>query len=190
MFTQEEQYTELLEPIPEPHQVQQNDSNDISEVPSVEQGGGIVEHHLSSLRFNSIKDSKSLLSEVLDQTFDRLQKLISQLEIHGESISQEDVNQKFLRSEGGGGMRLSRGGWPENGGVRSDGSGVNMVMVAAAVMVVAGMTAAAGGYEVEGGDVDDGGVVVVRGMVMVMRVVLWWAAVGRQPEERAARGGE
>ncbi|GKB41850.1 ribonuclease H-like domain-containing protein, partial [Tanacetum coccineum] len=35
--------------------------------------------------------------EVLDQTFDRLQKLISQLEIHGESISQEDVNQKFLR---------------------------------------------------------------------------------------------
>ncbi|GJV75947.1 hypothetical protein Tco_1507531 [Tanacetum coccineum] len=37
-------------------------------------------------------------SEVLDQTFDRLQKLISQLEIHGESILQEDVNQKFLRS--------------------------------------------------------------------------------------------
>ncbi|GJX98583.1 hypothetical protein Tco_0355602 [Tanacetum coccineum] len=36
--------------------------------------------------------------EVLDQTFDRVQKLISQLEIHGESISQEDVNQKFLRS--------------------------------------------------------------------------------------------
>ncbi|GJU77978.1 hypothetical protein Tco_1275048 [Tanacetum coccineum] len=30
--------------------------------------------------------------EVLDQTFDRLQKLICQLEIHGESISQEDVN--------------------------------------------------------------------------------------------------
>ncbi|GKD38557.1 hypothetical protein Tco_1258764 [Tanacetum coccineum] len=37
-------------------------------------------------------------SEVLDQTFDRLQKLISQLEIHCESISQEDVNQKFLRN--------------------------------------------------------------------------------------------
>ncbi|GJZ94477.1 hypothetical protein Tco_0666680 [Tanacetum coccineum] len=37
-------------------------------------------------------------SEVLDQTFDRIQKLIRQLEIHGESISQEDVNQKFLRS--------------------------------------------------------------------------------------------
>ncbi|GJW95531.1 ribonuclease H-like domain-containing protein [Tanacetum coccineum] len=37
-------------------------------------------------------------SEVLDQSFDRLQKLISQLEIHGETISQEDVNLKFLRS--------------------------------------------------------------------------------------------
>ncbi|GJR35858.1 hypothetical protein Tco_1211542 [Tanacetum coccineum] len=36
--------------------------------------------------------------EVLDQTFDRLQKLISQLKIHSESISQEDVNHKFLRS--------------------------------------------------------------------------------------------
>nr|GFD36797.1 hypothetical protein [Tanacetum cinerariifolium] len=31
MFTQEEQYTELLEPIPEPQQVPQNDNNVISE---------------------------------------------------------------------------------------------------------------------------------------------------------------
>ncbi|GKD70710.1 hypothetical protein Tco_1324800, partial [Tanacetum coccineum] len=45
MFTQEEQYTELLEPIPEPHQVPQNDSNVISKVSSVEQGGGTVEQH-------------------------------------------------------------------------------------------------------------------------------------------------
>ncbi|GJR34197.1 ribonuclease H-like domain-containing protein [Tanacetum coccineum] len=57
---------------------------------------GIPNEH--QLKFNSIKDAKSLFLEVLDQTFDRLQKLISQLEIHGESISQEDVNQKFLRS--------------------------------------------------------------------------------------------
>ncbi|GKD75559.1 ribonuclease H-like domain-containing protein [Tanacetum coccineum] len=89
---------------------------------------GIPNEH--QLKFNSIKDAKSLLqavekrfggnaatkktqsnllkqqykfftassSEVLDQTFDRLQKIISQLEIHGETISQEDVNQKFLRS--------------------------------------------------------------------------------------------
>ncbi|GJX69673.1 hypothetical protein Tco_0305400 [Tanacetum coccineum] len=35
---------------------------------------------------------------MLDQTFDRLQKLVSQLELLGEKISQEDVNQKLLRS--------------------------------------------------------------------------------------------
>nr|GFA54336.1 ribonuclease H-like domain-containing protein [Tanacetum cinerariifolium] len=34
----------------------------------------------------------------LDQTFNRLQKLVSQLKILKESISQEDVNKKFLRS--------------------------------------------------------------------------------------------
>nr|GEZ13718.1 hypothetical protein [Tanacetum cinerariifolium] len=37
-------------------------------------------------------------SEILDQIHDRLQKLISQLEILGESLSQEDINMKFLRS--------------------------------------------------------------------------------------------
>nr|GEU90009.1 hypothetical protein [Tanacetum cinerariifolium] len=37
MFTQEEQYTELLEPIPESHQVPQNDNGVISEDTSVEQ---------------------------------------------------------------------------------------------------------------------------------------------------------
>nr|GEZ86296.1 hypothetical protein [Tanacetum cinerariifolium] len=49
MFTQEEEYTELLEPIPEPHQVQQNDSNVISDVSSVEQDGGIVDRHLETV---------------------------------------------------------------------------------------------------------------------------------------------
>nr|GEZ24682.1 hypothetical protein [Tanacetum cinerariifolium] len=39
MFTQEEQYTELLEPIPESHQVPQNDNDVISEDTSVEQAG-------------------------------------------------------------------------------------------------------------------------------------------------------
>ncbi|GJY06569.1 uncharacterized mitochondrial protein-like protein [Tanacetum coccineum] len=37
-------------------------------------------------------------SEMLDQTFDRFQKLMSQLELLDEKISQEDVNQKLLRS--------------------------------------------------------------------------------------------
>ncbi|GJV07661.1 hypothetical protein Tco_1345317 [Tanacetum coccineum] len=37
-------------------------------------------------------------SEGLDKIYDRFQKLISQLEIHGEVISQEDANLKLLRS--------------------------------------------------------------------------------------------
>nr|GEU40077.1 reverse transcriptase domain-containing protein [Tanacetum cinerariifolium] len=45
MFTQEEQYTDLLEPIPESHQVPQNDNNVIYEVTSVEQSGETVEQH-------------------------------------------------------------------------------------------------------------------------------------------------
>nr|GFC19816.1 hypothetical protein [Tanacetum cinerariifolium] len=45
MCTQEEQYTELLEPIPESHQVPQNDNDVISEVTRVEQGEEIVEQH-------------------------------------------------------------------------------------------------------------------------------------------------
>nr|GEU81076.1 hypothetical protein [Tanacetum cinerariifolium] len=45
MFTQEEQYTELLEPIPESHKVLQNDNNVISGVTSAEQSREIVEQH-------------------------------------------------------------------------------------------------------------------------------------------------
>ncbi|GJY32883.1 hypothetical protein Tco_0417352 [Tanacetum coccineum] len=37
-------------------------------------------------------------SKMLDQTFDRLQKLVNQLELLDEKLSQEDVNQKLLRS--------------------------------------------------------------------------------------------
>ncbi|GJY75682.1 hypothetical protein Tco_0480798 [Tanacetum coccineum] len=37
-------------------------------------------------------------TEVIEQTYERLQKLISQLEMHGEIIPQEDINQKLLRS--------------------------------------------------------------------------------------------
>nr|GEX46586.1 hypothetical protein [Tanacetum cinerariifolium] len=45
MFTQEEQYIELLEPIPESHQVPHNNNDVISEDTSVEQGGEIVEQY-------------------------------------------------------------------------------------------------------------------------------------------------
>ncbi|GJU06909.1 hypothetical protein Tco_1123339 [Tanacetum coccineum] len=56
------------------------------------------------LKFSTYKCAKTLMeaieksSEGLDQTYDRLKKLISQLEILGETISQKDMNLKFLRS--------------------------------------------------------------------------------------------
>ncbi|GKA33441.1 hypothetical protein Tco_0719870 [Tanacetum coccineum] len=56
------------------------------------------------LKFHSYQDAKLLMeaieksSETMDQTFDRLQKLISQLKIQGEVINQEDMNLKLLRS--------------------------------------------------------------------------------------------
>ncbi|GJU98325.1 retrovirus-related pol polyprotein from transposon TNT 1-94 [Tanacetum coccineum] len=54
------------------------------------------------LKFNSYKDAKTLMQAienrfgVIVQTYERIQKLISQLEMHGEDIPQEDINQKFL----------------------------------------------------------------------------------------------
>ncbi|GKB79528.1 hypothetical protein Tco_0946423 [Tanacetum coccineum] len=58
----------------------------------------------NQLKFNTYKCAKTLMeaieksSEGLDQTNDMLQKLISQLKIMGETISQEDMNLKFLRT--------------------------------------------------------------------------------------------
>ncbi|GJV09769.1 retrovirus-related pol polyprotein from transposon TNT 1-94 [Tanacetum coccineum] len=46
----------------------------------------------------TIEEKAQRSLDVLNQTFDRLQKLINQLEILGESISQENVNQKFLKN--------------------------------------------------------------------------------------------
>nr|GEV79522.1 hypothetical protein [Tanacetum cinerariifolium] len=43
MFTQEDQYTDLLKPIPEPQLVPQNDNHVISVAPSMVQSGGTVE---------------------------------------------------------------------------------------------------------------------------------------------------
>ncbi|GKA93082.1 ribonuclease H-like domain-containing protein [Tanacetum coccineum] len=41
--------------------------------------------------------ARSTLFGVIEQTYERLQKLFSQLKMHGEVIPQEDINQKFLR---------------------------------------------------------------------------------------------
>nr|GFA20630.1 hypothetical protein [Tanacetum cinerariifolium] len=53
-----------------------------------------VQKTLLKQQFENFSGSNS---KSLDQIHDRLQKLVSQLEIHGVSLSQEDVNLKFLR---------------------------------------------------------------------------------------------
>nr|GEY24706.1 hypothetical protein [Tanacetum cinerariifolium] len=52
-----------------------------------------VQKTLLKQKFENFSGSSS---ECLDQIHDRLQNLVSQLEIHGVSLYQEDVNLKFL----------------------------------------------------------------------------------------------
>nr|GEX19808.1 integrase, catalytic region, zinc finger, CCHC-type, peptidase aspartic, catalytic [Tanacetum cinerariifolium] len=66
IFTQEEQYTDLLKPIPEPHQVQQNDSNVTSAVSSIEQGGR-----------NSIEETRVLYDSLYNNLATEFEKVIS-----------------------------------------------------------------------------------------------------------------
>nr|GFA60074.1 hypothetical protein [Tanacetum cinerariifolium] len=57
------------------------------------------EHLAFNIQLSPTKPEQDLSSRPsLDQIHDRLQKLVSQLKIHGVSLSQEDVNLKFLRS--------------------------------------------------------------------------------------------
>ncbi|GJV91623.1 hypothetical protein Tco_1539436 [Tanacetum coccineum] len=77
MFTQEEQYIELLEPIPEPHQIQQNDNDVISAVSNVEQDGGIIEEHPS----------------IVEETYAYFESLYNNLAIKVEKVN--TVNSKM-----------------------------------------------------------------------------------------------
>ncbi|GJQ94917.1 retrovirus-related pol polyprotein from transposon TNT 1-94 [Tanacetum coccineum] len=54
------QYTELLEPISEPHQVQQNDSNVISMISNVEQNRGTVEQHPATVKETPFKRNSAV----------------------------------------------------------------------------------------------------------------------------------
>nr|GEZ74954.1 putative ribonuclease H-like domain-containing protein [Tanacetum cinerariifolium] len=92
----------LLMALPDKHQLKFNSYKDAkSLMESIEKrfGGNTetkkVQKTLLKQQFENFSGSSS---EGLDQIHDRLQKLVSQLEIHGVSLSQEDVNLKFLRS--------------------------------------------------------------------------------------------
>nr|GEV51416.1 retrovirus-related Pol polyprotein from transposon TNT 1-94 [Tanacetum cinerariifolium] len=100
MFTQEEQYTELLEPIPEPHQVLQNDNNVISKVSSVEQSGGTVEQHPANVEETRILyDSlyNNLAIEV--EKVNTVNHLIKQLSIEKSTVSTLLEENKKLKSD-------------------------------------------------------------------------------------------
>nr|GEU89814.1 hypothetical protein [Tanacetum cinerariifolium] len=60
----------------------------------------IPDEHLT--RFHRIKDAKTLWAAIKtkfgDKGYDRFQRLVSLLEIHGAGVSTEDANQKFIRS--------------------------------------------------------------------------------------------
>nr|GFC55113.1 hypothetical protein [Tanacetum cinerariifolium] len=71
-FAKDCTYTELLEPIPEPHQVPQNDNNVISEVTDVEQGGETVEHH-----FANFEETRSLYESLYQNLAVEVEKVNS-----------------------------------------------------------------------------------------------------------------
>nr|GEU58067.1 ribonuclease H-like domain-containing protein [Tanacetum cinerariifolium] len=92
----------LLMRIPNEHQLKFNSIKDaMSLLQAIKKrfgGNAATKKTQRNLLKRQYENFTASSSEVLDQTFDRLQKLISQLEMLGKSISQEDVNQKFLRS--------------------------------------------------------------------------------------------
>ncbi|GJT64902.1 hypothetical protein Tco_1016382 [Tanacetum coccineum] len=97
------EYTELLEPIPEPHQVQHNDSNVISEVSSVEQDGGTVDqnpatveetHAYFELLYNNlgievenVNSEKSTVSSLLEEK----KKLNSEFKIREDELFDKQI---------------------------------------------------------------------------------------------------
>nr|GEZ08040.1 hypothetical protein [Tanacetum cinerariifolium] len=92
----------LLMVLPDKHQLKFNSHNDaktLMEAIEKRFGGNTetkkVQKTLLKQQFENFTGSSF---EGLDQIHDMLQKLVSQLEIHGVSLSQEDVNLKFLRS--------------------------------------------------------------------------------------------
>nr|GFC54795.1 hypothetical protein [Tanacetum cinerariifolium] len=88
--------------LPDKHQLKFNSHKDdktLMEAIEKRFGGNTktkkVQKTLLKQQFKNFTGSSS---EGLDQIHDMLQKLVIQLEIQGVSLSQEDVNLKFLRS--------------------------------------------------------------------------------------------
>nr|GEX85192.1 ribonuclease H-like domain-containing protein [Tanacetum cinerariifolium] len=92
----------LLMALPDRHQLKFNihkDAKTLMEAIEKRIGGNKETKKVQkTLLKQQYENFTGLSSESLDQIHDRLHNLISQLEILGESLSQEDINLKFLRS--------------------------------------------------------------------------------------------
>ncbi|GJY52511.1 hypothetical protein Tco_0443358 [Tanacetum coccineum] len=92
----------LMMGIPNEHQLKFNSIKDTKKLlEAIEKrfcGNAATRKTQRNLVKQQYESSTAPSLEMLDQTFDRLQKLVSQLELLDEKLSQEDVNQKLLRS--------------------------------------------------------------------------------------------
>nr|GEU29777.1 hypothetical protein [Tanacetum cinerariifolium] len=91
LFTQEEQYIELLEPIPEQHQVPQNDNNVISEVSSVEQNRGTVEQHPVNVEETHLNKQLSVEKSTVSSLFEEKKKLKSDFKIREDELLDKKI---------------------------------------------------------------------------------------------------
>nr|GEZ76761.1 hypothetical protein [Tanacetum cinerariifolium] len=92
----------LMMGIPNDHQLKFNSIKDAKQLlKAVENrfvGNATTKKTQRNLLKQQLENFSTTSLEMLDQTFDRLQKLVSQLELLGGKLSHEDVNQNLLRS--------------------------------------------------------------------------------------------
>ncbi|GJW50109.1 hypothetical protein Tco_0091460 [Tanacetum coccineum] len=97
MFTQEEQYTELLEPITKSHLVQQNTSNVIIDELSVEHNGETVEQHPATVEETA--DESLDKNKVLEHENERLLRAVVSQDIMSIVQNSSVVDTSNLQTE-------------------------------------------------------------------------------------------
>ncbi|GKF20774.1 retrovirus-related pol polyprotein from transposon TNT 1-94 [Tanacetum coccineum] len=92
----------LLMDLPNEHQLKFNSNKDaktlMQDIKNRFGGNTTTKKTQKNLLKQQYGNFNASSTEVIEQTYERLQKLISQLEMHGEVIPQENISQKFLRS--------------------------------------------------------------------------------------------
>nr|GEY39115.1 hypothetical protein [Tanacetum cinerariifolium] len=105
------EYTELLEPIPESHQVPQNDNDVISEDTSVEQGGETVEQHPANFEetralYESLYHNLAIEVQKVNSVNRKLKETNADLTTELEQCLSKKINALHLSTENG--FRLSK----------------------------------------------------------------------------------